>query len=320
MTIYFAGGELGAFIPSDSSSKERTETAFRNTSFSRAALYAAAAGYNESATFTALTEIWAHVELAQESYITGTVNSFTLRTGAGVDAIKLVYDRGADTLALQYWNGASYTTVGSIGIAIEDSHHDIDVHAIVNSASGSVVLYVSGTERINSGAINLSGTASITTVRSYGAANAPVFSQVIVANEPTIGWRLMTYYPSGAGSDSSWTGTYASIDETVTSDADFISSSVADQVSMFAGTYQSTVTGYVPRAVVVTARAKKGASGPSQLQLALRVSGTNYFSSSKSLAVSYGAIVNVWETSPATTVDWTSAELTGLQFGVKSIT
>lgn len=320
MTIYFAGGELGAFVPSDSLSKEGTDTGVRNTSFSRCSLTADTSGYNESAEFTALTEIWAHVELGQEAYTTGSVTSFTLRSGAGVDAIRVRYDRGADELSLQYWNGASYVTVGSFGISIEDSHHDIDIHATVNSASGNVTLYVSGTERLNSGTVDLSGTASITKVRSYGAGSPPRISQVIVADEPTIGWRLMTYYPSGAGANSEWTGTYAGIDETVINDADLVSSSVANQVSMFAGTFQSAVTGYVPRAVVVTARARKGASGPSQLQLALRVSGTNYFSGSKSLTTAYGAIVNVWETSPATTVDWTLAELTGLQFGVKSIT
>lgn len=319
MTIVWCGSEMGTFLPADSLAAETQLSGYFNSAFSRAGTNSGTASSFETPTFAAQTDFYTHLCLANGIYPSGSTFPLDLVDGSDVEWVRLTYNRGTDQLALSYWNGASFTTVSTISINIESNPHDIDIYTKCNTASGQIKLYVAGTLRIDSGVIDLSGCTSIVKARSTGAGAGPVISQLIIADEPTIGWRLVTRYPNGAGSDSAWTGAYTGVDEAVYTDADFINSASANQVSMFTQTGPA-LTGYVVRAVAVTARAKKGASGPANLQLAVRSSGTNYFSASKALDVGYGGFCNVWETDPATTADWQNTAVDSLQIGVKSIT
>ncbi len=225
---------------------------------------------------------------------------------------------------MQYWSGSAWTNIGSaVSVTTNGIRQRYDIYITGGgTGSGTAELYISGTLRAN-GTADFTAVTNLIKFRGYGLNTVAEARScnLIVADEPTIGMKLMTIYASGAGSDSAWSsGTWASVDEVATSDVDFISSASANQVHTFAGTAISAFTGYTVRAVAVTARAKRDATGPQNLQLVVRVSGTNYFSSTKALTVGYGAIFNVWETSPATSVAWTVAEMSGLQFGVKSIT
>lgn len=331
MTTLFMGGEMGAFIPSDSSAIEGTGTLSSgsyDSAFARCWVGGyGSASYIESAAFTETADIWIHFEIAQHS----PTSSSTLRTvctmvnGSGTEVFRLQSDNpfgGATaTYQLQYWNGAAWTNLGSSFTATFHLQV-IDIHLVANSVSGSGTVYFSGTQR-STGSADLSSIAGVAQFRGYGKTVGigaqTGFSQVICSTTSTIGGRLFTVPVTGAGSDSAWTGTYANIDEVTYSDADFINSASANQVSTFAVT-APTLTGYVVQAVAVTARAKKGAAGPANLQLALRSSGTNYFSSSKALDAGYKAFVNIWDTDPATSAAWVNSAVSTLQPGVKSIT
>jgi hypothetical protein len=324
MTIVFGGGEMGAFIPSDGATHERTTSNSYNSSFSRCAMEAqGSVSYAESASFAAMDELWVHFTLTNGggSNSTSSIQAIVLTNASDTNLFRVKWNRDANTLEMQYWDGAAYQTAGSafsidVGLAV----HNCDLFVSGDSASGTCSLYIEGTRRAHATGVNLTTVAAITKVRSYGigTVSGTAITQVVVSDESTIGGRLFTVPVAGAGSDTAWTGTYLNIDEVVCSDADFINSSVADQVSTFAVT-APTLTGYQVRAVIVTARAKKGGSGPTNLQLALRSGGTNYFSASKALDVGYGAFVEVWEDDPATGSAWVNAAVSSLQPGVKSI-
>jgi hypothetical protein len=328
MTILFMGGEMGAFVPSDANTIENTgETDVFDAAFSRCSIeMSGSTSYCESADFAASHSLWVHFAIGagNGSGTSSTVKILALANAAGTNLARVNVNYASSTshtVSLEYWNGASFTSVGSFTINMTSTIHHMDLQVVGNSGTGSMALYVAGTERITTGSIDMSSVASLTNVRSYGrASNSDMhISQVIVADESTIGWRLATFYPSGAGATSSWTGAYTSIDEPVFSDADFILSSVADQVSTFAQT-GPVMTGYTVKAVAVAARAKRGASGPANLQLALRSAGTTYFSGSKALDLGITANVGIWETDPATTAAWVNTAISSLQPGVKSIT
>jgi hypothetical protein len=201
----------------------------------------------------------------------------------------------------------------------------MDFHFIVNTASGLGEIYVGGTQRLTQ-SVDLSAITSIRKVRIIGGSAGGFgfrtrISQMIVQDQSTIGFVLGTCVPSGAGSTSAWTGAYTDIDEAVTSDADFISSGTANQVSTFAQTAIPTLTGYVVRAVCVSARAKRGSSGPQNIRMALRSAGTNYFSGSDiSLGLGYAPVQTIWATDPATSAAWVNTAISSLEPGVKSIT
>lgn len=332
MTILFAGGEMGAFIPSDSTVLESTSTSNSpfNSSFARCAISIdGSTSYAEGQPSASDTDAWIRFDLMIEAIEASSTycTHFIWYDDAGIAAIRARYSGSLRLLRIEYSaDGSAWSSAGS-DISLDmglGNRQTISIHAVVNSAAGSINVYVSGTNRLSSGALDLSGIPALDKFRVFGGTiSASDFrawvSQVIMADESTIGMRLRTVPATGAGADTAWTGTYTEIDEAVYSDADFVNSPTADQVELFA---QSTTvpTGYVVQAVVVTARAKKGSSGPANLQLAVRSNGTNYFSSSQALDEGYGAHFNVWETDPATSADWTTSAANAIQFGVKSIT
>lgn len=326
MTILFGGGEMGGFIPSDSSVNETTSGTRYNTSFSRCAIQCNDnANYAEAIPSAAGTDIWIHFDIQTDPIASATSTTrFIWYDSSSNERIKILYQDTTTQLIVQYWNGASFTSLTGITVGIDGVRQTIDLRVVCNSASGSINLYIAGTNRLNSGTIDLSTTTDLKKFRFYGATVSSLttntwFSQAIVADESTIGWRLATFYLNGAGATSSWTGAFTDIDETAYNDADFINSATANQVSTFAQTGPS-MTGYTVKAVIVAARAKRGSSGPANLQLALRSAGTDYFSASHALDLGYTAEQNVWETNPATGAAWVNTAISAIQPGVKSIT
>lgn len=325
MSVLFMGGEMSSFVPSAAEVYERTGSAGTwNSSFARCFLSTDdGTTYAESADFGTGTDLWLHMDM--QVYTLGSGSGSTVRfhwmDGGGTAKIRLVQIYSSNTLRAEYWNGSAWTSAGSATVNMI-SRQTIDMNVVCNSATGSIKVYVAGTLRINSGSIDLSGITALGKIRILGVTNSirmnTYASQVIVADEPTIGWRLLTRYVNGAGADSAWTGAYTDIDEITYNDADFILSGTNNQVSTFTQTGPS-ITGYTVRAVGVAARARRGASGPQNLQLALRSSGTTYFSSSKALDLGYGAFLHVWDQNPATTADWINTAIDTLQPGVKSI-
>lgn len=323
MTILFMGGEMTSYIPATASVGEGTDSF--NSSFCRGCMSAYyTADYYESLDYGTGTDLYIHMDLALGGYAAsaGTGNRFVWLNGAGVEKIALATTSN-NTLTLQYHNGTSWVSVGSITINM-GTRQTLDLRAKVNSASGLLKLYVSGTERIDSGTVDLSGITSLGKHRFYGLSvsifgSNTLASQVIIADEPTIGMRLITRYPNTAGASTDWTGGYTDIDELAYNDGDFVNSGTANQVSTFGQTGPG-ISGYNVRAVGVYARARCGGGGPQNLQLALRSAGTNYFSASKTLDVGYRAFGNIWETNPATSADWLNTAVDSLQPGVKSIT
>lgn len=330
MTILFAGGEMGAFIPSDSSAVEAVGSNISwDSAFSRCAITASGStSYNEAPEWSGQTDIWVHVELKQYAPVSSgsLLQTFVLMDSSGNEKIRLAcsinVSTGIGTWALQL-NNAGWATIGSTFDASVLSRQTVDIHIVCNSATGVADLYLSGTKRISNPSVDLSTVSDIAQLRPYGKSTVipavQSFSQIIVATTSTIGGRLMTVPPTAAGATNQWTGAYTGIDEIAYSDADFMFSDAADQVQMFAGTPVGSLTGYSVAAVVVTARARTDGTGPENIQLAVRTNSTNYFSSSRALDAGYSAHVGIWETNPNTTQAWTAAEAAAIQFGVKSI-
>lgn len=323
MSILFIGGEICAFVPSDSTTQEDPSDArYYNAGFVRCSLdcgQGSPSAYAESAAFSAPDEFYVRHDFARISAGADVATSLEL-VASGTAVFRVL--AGLSTLQMQAKIGGVWTNVGSaVSYTGDFALQTLDLYIDGNSASGTAKLFLSGTLRETASSVNLSAVVGVTKVRCYGlnTASPIAVSQVIVADEPTIGMRLGTYVPSGAGATSDWVGDHTSIDEIIYADGDFIYSPTNGQVELCTGSGPA-LTGYVVRAVGVYARAKRGAGGPQNLQLALRTGGTTYFSSSKALDVGYGAIGNIWETNPDSTNDWLAAQITSLQFGVKAIT
>jgi hypothetical protein len=108
------------------------------------------------------------------------------------------------------------------------------------------------------------------------------------------------------------------VDEIVYDDGNFISTLVANDIETFTLTGPSLGDSAV-KAVAVTTRVRHNDTGPQSLQLALRKSGTNYFSATKTLGIAFTPEIGIWETDPSTGVAWVPGDVAGLEAGVKAI-
>lgn len=315
MAVLFMGSGLDALNNSGLNEQEISApafTSFMDSSFVRTAVRIGAfSGWAETPEWTAVQELWVHYYVSCDSrtsdylaLMDGSTAVFKMHTASG-------------TMRLSYLSApATWTQVGSAFTVPDNCYLDI---YFKSGASGEVGVYVNGVEQMTASA-SMTFAEDVTKARWTYVDNVyHNISAIAVAEEPTIGWRVNQGYPSGNGANTAWTGDYTSVDEAALSTADYIYSGTANQVETFTHTLVAAMTGYVPRAVAVAARSRRGSSGPQSLQLALRSGSTDYFSSSHSPGLGFGAEVNVWNTNPDTSADWTSSQIASLQPGVKSI-
>lgn len=262
--------------------------------------------------WSAASEVWAHFQVSPY----GAGHMIHLLDNTDTPMFRFRSSSGG-TVKMEYLSALNtWTQIGS-DVTLPDSSATFDIY-LKTGASGEAILFVNQVERT-------SGTASITypsdpanikLVCTAGFYN--YFSQVIVADESTIGWRLKQGRMTGAGAHTDFIGDYSGVDESRLSDADFINTSTANDIETFTTSLDS-LTGYIPQAVIVAARARRGSTGPQNLQLALRASGVDDFSPTKALGLGYAAYEHIWETNPATSAAFLNSQISTLQPGVKAI-
>ena len=311
MAFLFLGGGLDSLNNSSGSVTEQTTG--MDASFSRCQTnISGSTDYAETPAWTAVQELWLHFYLDENLYASEIVHWMD-----GTDVV-LKLQIASGNYRLYYLSAlATWTQLGS-DVPVSSGAHYFDIY-FKSGASGAAGFYYDGVEKwTSSGSYTYS--TDVTSVRFQRGSHDLEVSQVAVREASTIGGRVMQGYMSGAGATTAWTGDYTSVDEATLNEADYIYSGTADQVETFAQTLVGATTGYVPVAVSVSARAKRGATGPQNVQLALRSGSTNYFSATKALGLGYTAVQNIWETNPDTGLAFTSSQLAALQPGVKSIT
>lgn len=325
MTILFVGGEFGSVIGNSGGVVEDTGGS-HDTNFSRCVINAdGTAGfpddfYWESATWTAQTgDFYFHFRFRSEALTQSAGDWFYLYSGTTAN-FRMLLDNTTGYGQAQYRNAASaWTNAGSTFAVGSNVNTHFDFHC--NITTGVVKVYSAGSLAASATGLSLGHMAGVTKARGFSEVTGNYYSQLIAANVATMGMRVYTRYPNGAGANTSWTGTYTDIDETTYSDADFISAASADLVETVTTTGPSLTSDYIVKAVAVTSRTKRGASGPQNFRHVLRVNGTNYDNGSDiALDTGYGAFCSIWETDPDTGVDWLNADVASIQPGVKSIT
>lgn len=334
MSVYFAGGEGEAFVVSTASVIESTTVAGSwDATYARCSMRLSAGAspltsdYAETPVFSSITTCWVHWEWYFNS-TTGNngTTMLTLYNSGGTAVFRLQFT-SAGVVQPQYWNGASFTNIGSTYSVSIATRYIFDLK-VVCGGSGSMEFFVNSVSQL-SGSASMASVTNVQKVRwnnnttNGSNSNQTQISQCIVADVSTVGWKYHLKPPtSDSATNTAFTGTFADVDETIMATADFVQSSSANDVETFLGAALSLGSGSV-KAVVVSAYAKNSATGPQNMQLALRRGSTNYFSSNVTgLSTGYLPFVNVWDNDPATASAWTTtnAGAAATEFGVKSIT
>lgn len=317
MTIGFAGSEQEAFVATGAATWTTTSGFFDST-YSRGGLSVTSSTAFTTPSFTGgpfTTEVWFHGRLRFAGG-TGTGNLVSIYNGSGTEIFRLAAASGP-VLQMSYWNGASFTNIGSGVSYAASTAYEIDMHVVLGG-SGSAELFI---DRASA----TSGSASMTSLTSFDKAavrgnnSSCGWSQVICADVSTVGWKLYTLPPTGNGTGTAFIGDYTAVDEGTLDDADFVESTGSGDVETFTYTPPTLGSGTV-KAVVVSGRVKNSAA--ENAQLVIRRSGTNYFTSNLSgLGAGFAPFVNIRETDPATSAAWTQANAVaaGNEFGIKHV-
>jgi len=267
-----------------------------------------------------LTDHWFHWFYESGGYDTNSITGM-LWTAANGRSLR-IFCAGSRTLKFQYWNGSAWTDVdGTVTPDVGTGNKEFDWYVRLTS-TGEISLYVDKVLKLQC----LGDFSGYPTPRKFSVskpqANFTINAQqYIVASIPTIGFKFKYNPPTGNGANTAWANDYTAVDETVLSRTDNITSDTANQVETFTAAAR-TFTGFLVKAVVVNFEALKGITGPQNVQAALRIASTDYYSSTISLTYGYQGKQAIWEEDPSTTAVWTPSDAGAatLEFGLKSIT
>lgn len=232
----------------------------------------------------------------------------------------------------KYWNGSSWVTIFSSNAVFYNAAYNWDFYIKVGtSGTGEFKVYYNNQVigSTNSLDTTFGGAVSSFTKVRMGVGNnngvgAFYFSEVIVADWPTLGARLPTISPNAAGTYTEFAGgSYTAIDDLGLL-SDFLTSNTANERMSAGFTDLSALgTGESIVNVKVLATASRDTVGPQNANLFTRISATDYHGSDQAVQTTLAAVprpVQNWATSPATSSLWTVTEINAAEFGMRSRT
>lgn len=261
--------------------------------------------------------------------------SFVLISNTGVDLIRVQQVNPAaasDDIVLQYWNGSSWITVGaSFNMGSDVNHFRIDWSGY-GTSSGSITMraFKDAAEEViaerSVTGINFSALPGIAQVFAGCpvGGSSTIFSAIFVSDSGGDTSYVYNNVANANGADVGGTGDFNSVSNTSgsTYDSTFVSLNTAGLRRSFRNTAARNYDNRGVRAVSISARLRRGTTGPTRATLYLTIGGTRYYHPNvQLLATSFESYTFVWETNPATGAPWLASEVqaASLEWGVEAV-
>lgn len=290
-----------------------------------------AAGTCRTGVLGSIAEAWFQYRVAGSISSDGANGKilWQARNAAGQAVVRLRWSTGG-VRTFEYWNGATYTSIGTLTNATNSPGRRFTFHVKIDNTVGRFAVYVDNVlqhELLGDTDVFASSNINDFEWTGSGQFNATQYSEAVVTTEDPRKGRVYTLVPTGAGATQALTGSFADIDEIATStatiDGDDINASSAGQVSTFTvadlASIQFTDRTILAAAVAVRAR-NNGGGG--DVELVCRSGGTDYFGThSNTIASAYGnGFYYVWNLNPDGAVAWTRSSINNAEWGVRAIT
>jgi len=333
VTIYFAGTDAVEFMPQGGGEylqhikNEAANANYCDPLYSDFQLNMDASGYmtiehylNSLQTGTA----WLQARFYADTYDAIASAGVMELLAAGGSVVQLTSTK------VRVWDAGAWVELGDSNLGdYDDIQMVLTMEVVLHATAGEVRVYKDGTQLCEFTGVDTmgdNGGSGVDTIRLYKPDNASgsnvYWTEILCGDEDLRDMRVFQKQINANGANTDWTGDYTDIDKLGSvDDLSFIESASAGDVET-AGfpNLPSGASGGEVVAVQVSGRARKGASGPSQLQAAVRTGGANYFSASMALDTVFNAFTPViWPTNPDTASHWTPSEIDALEVGVKSI-
>lgn len=328
MTVFAVGGEADTFTPGAAMAYAHETTSGRfESNLSRGAMIVTQGASEILLRFgTTLSDFWLHYRLYQESAPTAAENYFYIRNAAGTEDEYRILINTDSTWTIQRFKSSTYTTLGTTSAAVLiDAAADIDIHVVRNLTTGVFQIFKNGVS-----VFNFAGDTDTTSPPGMvyfegmiGSTREMNISQLIVADESTIGWKLATLSPTGNGANTAWTNDYLNVDEFVYDNTDFIETNTVGNTETYTNSgINASYSTYNVKAMAVAGRmSNDSGSSVADVQFVVRTGGTNYTSPNASLVkdgTEY-SLQYIWNTNPNTASSWTQAQVNGAEIGVRSV-
>jgi hypothetical protein len=235
--------------------------------------------------------------------------------------------RNSTTLVLEAYSSSDGLLASSTAQINNSTTYLIEVRFKPNTSGGIWQVKINGALDIDFS--GNTGNASNINKLCIGSADSnpgtyAYFDNVIVDNAVWVGnTRIQAIVPTGAGNSTQWTpsagNNYACVDEVPPSESDFITTNTVDYLDTYATANLSGSIGSI-KCVQVQALAKyEGAPTPTNLELAVRSNGENYFSADKEVLTTSTQLSAIWETDPDTEAAWTESGVNAMEIGIKAV-
>jgi hypothetical protein len=279
--------------------------------------------------FAAQSDFWVSCYMRIPAVDMGVADSAMLQFfNTAVSTTQALFQVDADNGVInwEYWNGSAWVeTGGDISNLTITTRVRIDIHIIMSDSAGALELYVDGALAHTATTTDTIWTAATTIDRirfgNYeGSVNSMIWSAIFVSDEDSRALTFVHRPPIADGAQTAWTGTYDDVDETGENDANFITTTTNNAIETF--TFADIgFAGSSVAAVVVSLRAQGSASSPTQIEGVARIGGVDYSQSLLEPAdtAAFGPVRAIFSFNPATSNEWTVADVDAAEFGVKAI-
>lgn len=264
-------------------------------------------------TFGPITEGWVHFEAGYAGR--GWNNNFVacLYSPAGVPLIRIY----AHTF--QVWTGAAWVSNGSLPVSGGGQY---DIYFKAHATEGVVQLYYNkelvGFFNGNTAHISVDHVRFGNPV-SFGG-DIAVYSQLLVADFPTLFAKVKQTLFTTQGNYNEWTGTVDDIKEALPDVASSISTPTVDAKETFKAPARN-FAGYTVRGLLTHfAGLRGGAAAPPKIRAMLRIGGADYYGAAKDLDFGKMDFTEYFDVNPATGSAWTAGEAgsADLEVGVQA--
>jgi len=204
-----------------------------------------------------------------------------------------------------------------------DTTYLIEGYYKAHDTTGAIQVKVDGTLDVDFSGDTKPGSG--TTVNRFRLDSECYIDNVVIDDAEFPGKTFIAMLtPSGAGNSTQLTpssGTnYGCVDEIPASDTDYVSTNVINQTDTYQTTNLPSSVCTVKCMQVQSRMNKDGTPTPQNVNMAVRVNGTDYFSSDIAVPSSYASVSNIWTVNPDDSAAWEKADIDGAEIGIKSKT
>ena len=227
----------------------------------------------------------------------------------------------ATKTVLYSYDGTTFTVLATeAGTSIPTSGlFKVDVFLQNYGASATVTVYVNGNSILTfSGNVAVSGVSNLDSAVLGPSSGNFYSSEIIVADEDTRSFGLVTMAPNAAGTTNQWTGAFTNVNPTTINDAnaDFTNTAAQDQqynlIDLPSGTFNI-------KAVKIAARAMHtSGSTATGVQLGVNSGGTVNVGSTQTLTTAFTTYERLMATNPVTSAAWAQSDMNPLQIDIRS--